>query len=190
MNHPIDVTDLTLKTERLTLRPFRESDLQDFYEYARVDGVGQMAGWLPHQNTEETRVILDMFMREKKTLALEYQGKVIGSLGIDLYNEADYPELDALHGREIGYVLSKAHWGMGLMPEAVNAVIRYLFEVEKLDFLICGHFERNARSRRVIEKCGFRYSRTVRFLTEYGTEDQSMEYILFHPERRETHADA
>ena len=62
-----------------------------------------------------------------------------------------------------------------------DMAIRYLFEVENLDFLICGHFERNARSRRVIEKCGFRYSRTVPFMTEYGTEDQSMEYILFHP---------
>ena len=187
MNHPIDITNLTLKTDRLTLRPFRPSDLVDFYEYARVDGVGQMAGWLPHKNMDESRFILDMFIREKKTLALEYQGKVIGSLGIDLYNEADYPELAALHGREIGYVLAKDHWGKGLMPEAVTAVTRYLFEVEKLDFLICGHFERNARSRRVIEKCGFRYSRTVRFLTEYGTEDLSMEYILYHPERSEHH---
>ena len=181
MNHPIDVTDLTLKTEHLTLRPFRESDLQDFYEYARVDGVGQMAGWLPHKNTDESQTILNMFMREKKTLALEYQGKVIGSLGIDLYNEADYPELDALHGREIGYVLSKAHWGMGLMPEAVNAVIRYLFEVEKLDFLICGHFERNARSRRVIEKCGFRYIKTTPFQTRFNTTETALDYILYRP---------
>ena len=181
MNKPIDITNVVLRTDRLTLRPFQESDLQDLYTYASVDGVGQMAGWLPHKNTEESRAILDMFIREKKTFALEHQGKVIGSLGIDLYNEQDYPEFQALQGREIGYVLSKDHWGQGLMPEAVQAVTRYLFETEQLDFLICGHFERNTRSRRVIEKCGFRYSRTVRFYTEYGTEDLSMEYILYHP---------
>ena len=181
MNHPIDITGLTLKAPRLTLRPFQNSDLQDLYEYAKVDGVGQMAGWLPHKDTDETRRILDMFIREKKTFALEYQGKVIGSLGIEFYNEKDYPELDALRGREIGYVLARDYWGRGLMPEAVNAVIRYLFETENLDFLICGHFERNTRSRRVIEKCGFRYSRTVRFQTEYNTEELSMEYILYHP---------
>ena len=181
MNHPIDITNLVLKTDRLTLRPFRESDLPDFNAYASVDGVGQMAGWLPHKNMEESRAILHMFIREKKTFALEHQGKVIGSLGIEFYNEKDYPEFDSLRGREIGYVLAKDYWEQGLMPEAVNAVIRYLFEVENLDFLICGHFERNARSRRVIEKCVFRYSRTVPFMTEYGTEDQSMEYILFHP---------
>ena len=184
MNKPIDITNLVLKTDRLTLRPFRDSDLEDFYEYAKVDGVGQMAGWLPHKNPDESRKILDMFIREKKTLALEFQGKVIGSLGIEFYNEKDYPELDSLLGREIGYVLSKDYWGRGLMPEAVNAVIRYLFETENLDFLICGHFERNSRSRRVIEKCGFRYSRTVDFKTEYGTRDKSMEYILYHPKHK------
>ena len=185
MNKQINITDLVLKTDRLLLRPFQESDLADLYEYASVDGVGQMAGWMPHKNIDESRAILDMFIREKKTLALELDGKVIGSLGIDFYNEKDYPEFSALRGREIGYVLSKDYWGKGLMPEAVQAVIRYLFEVEELDFLICGHFERNARSRRVIEKCGFRYIRTVRFYTEYGTEDLSMEYIQFHPKHQD-----
>lgn len=184
MNKSIDITNVVLKTDRLTLRPFKETDLADLYEYAKVDGVGQMAGWLPHKNTEESRRILDMFIREKKTFALEHRGKVIGSLGIEFYNEKDYPEFAALQGREIGYVLSKDYWGQGLMPEAVKAVTRYLFETENLDFLICGHFERNARSRRVIEKCGFRYSRTVDFTTEYGTQDKSMEYILYHPKHK------
>ena len=190
MNKPIDITNVVLRTDRLTLRPFRKSDLGDFFEYARVDGVGQMAGWLPHKSADESRTILDMFIREKKTFALELGGKVIGSLGVDFYNEEDYPEFRKLLGREIGYVLSKDYWGQGLMPEAVQAVTQYLFEMEHLDFLICGHFERNARSRRVIEKCGFRYSRTVPFTTEYGTKDQSMEYILFNPERWESDADA
>ena len=44
MNIQIDITNTVLHTERLTLRPWRESDLADFYEYASVDGVGQMAG--------------------------------------------------------------------------------------------------------------------------------------------------
>lgn len=41
MNAPIDISSITLKTPRLTLRPWRQSDLEDFYEYASVDGVGQ-----------------------------------------------------------------------------------------------------------------------------------------------------
>ena len=48
MNKQIDITNVVLKTNHLTLRPFRDSDLQDLYEYAKVDGVGQMAGWAPH----------------------------------------------------------------------------------------------------------------------------------------------
>lgn len=49
MNKPIDIRQTVLKTARLTLRPWKESDLKDFYEYARVDGVGQMAGWNPQK---------------------------------------------------------------------------------------------------------------------------------------------
>ena len=39
MNKQIDITGVVLTTDRLTLRPWRESDLNDFYEYASVDGV-------------------------------------------------------------------------------------------------------------------------------------------------------
>ena len=185
MNKYIDITNVVLKTERLTLRPWRESDLSDFYEYARVDGVGQMAGWNPHRNVEESQMILSHFIKGKHVFALEHQGKVIGSLGVEEYSEENYPELNALQGREIGYVLSKSYWGQGLMPEAAKAVIDWLFSEENLDFIIVGHFDRNAQSRRVIEKCGFQYIKTNKFETRYDTVENSMEYILYHPERSE-----
>lgn len=179
MNAYIDISAVTLQTARLLLRPWKETDLSDFYAYASVDGVGQMAGWLPHQNAEESRRILDSFIAEKKTFALEYQGKVIGSLGIEEYSERDYPELSDLSGREIGYVLSKDYWGQGLMPEAVNAVIPYLFETIRLDFILVGHFEWNRQSARVIEKCGFRYVKTRPYETWYGKMERSEESILY-----------
>ena len=182
MNAPIDITGVELRTERLILRPWREADLSDFYEYARVDGVGQMAGWLPHKSIEESREVLQTFIDEKRIFALEHQGKVIGSLGIETYEESRYPELalDNLKGREIGYVLSKDYWGRGLMPEAVRAAIRYLFDEVKLDFIIVGHFTRNDRSRRVIEKCGFAYVKTIPYKTQEGRTEDSMEYILYN----------
>ena len=186
MNKKIDITNVVLTTERLTLRPWRESDLPDFYEYARVDGVGQIAGRNPHRNVEESSMILGSFIKHKKTFALEYKGKVIGSLGIEEYSEENYPELDVLQGREIGFVLSKAYWGQGLMPEAVKPVIGWLFSEEKLDFIIVGHFDRNTQSKRVIEKCGFRYIKTTKFETRYDTVETSLEYILYHPERSES----
>ena len=123
MNKNIDISNVILKTQRMILRPWKDTDLNDFYEYAKVDGVGQLAGWTPHKNIEESKRILDIFIEGKKTFAIEYRGKVIGSLGIECYNEENYPEFNALQGREIGYVLSKDFWGQGIMPEAVKAVI-------------------------------------------------------------------
>ena len=101
MNARIDITNVTLKTKRLTLRPWQEEDLQDLYDYAHVEGVGQMAGWNPHKDLEESRQILKLFIEGKRTFALEYEGTVIGSLGVEEYQEAHYPELAELSGREI-----------------------------------------------------------------------------------------
>jgi ribosomal-protein-alanine N-acetyltransferase len=182
MNKQIDITGVVLMTERLTLRPWRESDLNDFYEYASVDGVGQMAGWNPHKSIEESREILSHFVAGKRTFALERQGKVIGSLGVDAYSEKDYPELARLQGREIGYVLSKDYWGRGLMAEAVKAVVDWLFDQVKLDFILVGHFDHNRQSRRVIEKCGFRYIKTTKFETRFNTVETALDYILYRHE--------
>lgn len=183
MNKKIDISDVTLKTPRLTLRPWLESDLDDFYEYARVDGVGQMAGWVPHKSLEESKAILNSFIRDKRVFALEYQEKVIGSLGIEEYNENHYPEFAEMQGREIGYVLNKDYWGQGLMPEAVKAVIAWLFEDQELDFILVGHFDWNRQSARVIEKCGFTYNKTVPFLTQFDKQENSVEYIMWNPQK-------
>ena len=178
MNKPIDISNTILCTRRLILRPWRLEDLEDFYEYAKVDGVGQMAGWLPHESKETSLQILTSFIEGKKTFALEYKSKVIGSLGIEKYKEAHAPEFDTLLAREIGYVLSKDYWGQGLMPEAVNEVIRYLFEDEKLDAIFCGFFKRNRQSARVQEKCGFSYYKDVVHKTRYDTFEDTCMNIL------------
>ena len=140
MNAEIDISNVTLRTERLILRPWTMKDVDDMYEYAKAEGVGIWAGWLPHKNREESQNIVESFIKQKKVLAIEYEGKVIGSLGIENYEESDYPELEKLKARELGYVLSKDYWGRGLMTEAVKEVIRYLFEEEFLwdfDYKFC-----------------------------------------------------
>ncbi len=178
----VDVTGIRIETERLILSPWKETDLEDFYAYARVEGVGEKAGWNHHRSMEESCSILDMFIREKKTLALEWKenGKVIGSIGL----EPRDPGLDErMQGREIGYVLSKDYWGRGLMPEAVNAVIGYCFEKLQFDYLTCGHFDHNDRSRRVVEKCGFRFLRKEVTHTVRGVEEQGKLYVMFHPHK-------
>ena len=181
---PVDVTNIRIETPRLILRPWQESDVEDFYEYARVDGVGQRCGWLPHQNLEESRMILQMFMSEKKTFALELKenGKVIGSIGLET-RDADMDIPGNLMGREIGYVLNKDYWGRGLMPEAVKAVISYCFTELGFDWLTCGHFVWNDQSRRVVEKSGFRYVKDVVHTTRFGTEEPTKLYILYNPNK-------
>lgn len=184
MNAPVDVTKIRIETERLILRSWRESDLDDFYEYARVDGVGQMAGWMPHENIEKSEQILKMFIEEKKTLALELKanGKVIGSLGIE--KAPNEPEIaQELLGRELGYVLSKQYWGMGLMPEAVRAVIDYCLDILNYDYLACAHFVWNRQSRRCIEKSGFLFLKEIKHETRYGTVEDTRLYILYNPNK-------
>ena len=182
MNASFDVSVIRIDTERLILRPWRENDLTDFYNYARVDGVGQMAGWQPHKSLEETKTVLSIFIEQKKSFALELKenGKVIGSLSLDEKDEnIDFPE--NLKGRELGFALNKEYWGRGLMPEAVGAVVDYCFSELGFDWLCCGHFIWNNQSCRVIEKCGFQYVKDIVFDTRSGTKEPGKYYIQFNP---------
>lgn len=182
VNASIDISDVIIKTERLTLRPWRESDLDDFFEYASVAGVGEAAGWPHHKTKEESKTILDMFIKEKKTFAIDHEGKVIGSVGIEKYHEDIMPELDGRLGRELGFVLSKEYWGNGLMPEAAAAVIKWLFDEAALDFIVCCHYTNNLRSKRVQEKCGFKPYKKRKSKTAWGEARESCINILFKEE--------
>ena len=187
MNAEFRLNGKTIETDRLVLRPFRQSDLEDFFEYASVDGVGQMAGWLPHENREKSQEILNHFVNEDKTFALVFKenGKVIGSLGVEEYGrEEDLSEFFPYKGRSIGYVLSKDYWGRGLMPEAVTAVIDYLFNECNLDFLLCGHYDFNNQSARVQQKVGFKPYRKLVMDTRYGTHESGRMNLLLNPKKK------
>ena len=163
MNIPIDLKNTTLQTDRLILRPWTWNDLDDFYAYASVDGVGQMAGWNPHRSPDESREILAKFIEHGNVFAIEHRDdrRVIGSLGFHTSRwerlpppENPYADLRTV---EIGYVLSKTYWGQGLMPEAIRRVQTYLFEEMEADIIFVCHYNFNTQSRRVIEKCGFSF---------------------------------
>lgn len=189
MNAAFTIKGHAIETERLLLRPFRQSDLQDLYEYASVEGVGEMAGWKHHETIEETQGILNMFIEEDKTFAIVFKetGKVIGSLGVDAYGMEDVlTEFADYQGREIGYVLGKNYWGQGLMPEAVTAVIDYLFNELDLDFLTCGYYDFNSQSKRVQDKCGFRPYRKLNMDTRIGTTEPGVLNLLPNPRKNIT----
>ena len=186
MNANFEIGELVIETERLILRPFKQSDLYDFNEYASVPGVGEMAGWKHHETIEKTQEILDMFIKEDKTFAIVFKknNKVIGSLGVEKYGlEEKLTEFKSYYGREIGYVLSKDYWGKGIMPEVVGAVISYLFNDLNLDFLTCGYYDFNNQSKRVQEKCGFKPYRKLVMDTRLGTKESGVLNLLINPNK-------
>jgi len=148
----------TLITNRLILREWKENDSTDLYEYAKSELVGPNAGWSPHKNEEESKGIIRMFLENNETYAivLKSENKVIGSVG--LHNKKPDDSLSHLKQKEIGYVLNPKYWGKGVIPEAVNCLIKYGFNELNLDLIWCGHFDFNSNSKRVNEKCGFKYS--------------------------------
>ena len=80
-------------------------------------------------------------------------GRVIGSAGFVGEHRDELPGPDD----ELGYALSPAFWGRGLIPEASGVLIRWGFTELGLETIWCNHYDGNGKSRRVIEKCGFRY---------------------------------
>lgn len=186
MNAIFTINSKQIETERLILRPFKESDLEDFYEYASEEGVGEMAGWEHHASIEKSKEILDIFISEDKTFAIccKESGKVIGSLGVEFYGmEAALTEFDGYVGREIGFVLAKKYWGKGLMPEAVKAVIDYLFNELDYDFLLCGYYDFNIQSKKVQEKCGFKPYRALKMDTRMGTQEKGTLNLIINPKK-------
>ena len=186
MNAKFKINGDIIETERLILREFKQSDLADFFEYASVDGVGEMAGWQHHENIEKSQEILNRFIQGNKTFAicLKEGEKVIGSIGVEEYSLEDkLSEFFDYSGREIGYVLSKNYWGRGIMPEAVSAVIDYLFNNRGLDFLTCGYYDFNKQSKRVQEKCGFKPYRKLVMNTRMGTKEPGVLNLLINPNK-------
>ena len=186
MNADFRINGKVIETERLILRSFKQADLDDFFEYASVEGVGEMAGWKHHDSIDKSQKILNSFINNDKVFAicLKENNKVIGTVGIEKYGLEDaLTESKDYYGRELGYVLSKGYWGKGLMPEAVKAVIDYLFNELDYDFLLCGYYNFNERSKRVQIKCGFRPYRSLTMTTQMGTKEQGTLMLIINPNK-------
>ena len=147
----------TLKTERLLLRRWNEDDAEDLYKYASDPDVGPIAGWPAHQSVDESReVIRNVFSgKEAYAICLKEDGKAIGAIELKLNGHTDMTDRD--DECELGYWLGKPFWGRGIMPEAVNEILRHAFEDLSMQKVWVGYYEGNTKSRRVQEKCGFRY---------------------------------
>jgi putative acetyltransferase len=148
-----------MDTQRLFLRPFRNTDLEIFYQICRNPNVGPPAGWKPHANIAESWSILQSFIAQDHIWAIEKKDNqsLIGSIGLHL----DQKRI-GLSVRSLGYVLSEEAWGHGYATEAAQRIIAYGFEIMELTMISVYHYPFNTASERVIRKCGFVYEGTLR----------------------------
>ena len=153
-----------LETERLLLRGWRREDLDDLYEFARYRDAGILQGWKPHENREESREKLDAMISDPENWAIELKenGKAIGWIKM-----APDENRGKYYAKYVSYVLSKDYWGRGYMTEALNRIIRYAFEEQKVDLLSAFHYPHNVRSGRVLKRCGFQYETTLEKTQEH-----------------------
>ena len=148
---------MTLETERLLLRRWTDSDAGSLYEYARDPDVGPIAGWPAHRSVEESRMVIrDVFCGEEAyAVCLKSDGRAIGAIELKLNGHTDLTERN--DECELGYWLGKPFWGQGIMPEAAREMLRHAFEDLGMTKVWAGYYEGNVKSKRVQEKCGFRY---------------------------------
>ena len=151
---------MELTTERLLLRPWKETDAESLYEYAKAPEVGPIAGWPVHTSVEDSRQIIREVLSAEETYAvcMKEDRKAIGSIGL-MIGAASNLNLPDTEG-EIGYWIGVPFWGQGLIPEAVRELLRHGFKDLGLNKIWCGYFEGNIKSKRVQEKCGFTYHHT------------------------------
>ena len=138
-----------LITERLLLRPFKLEDVNDVFEYASD---AKWARYLPRvpqpftRRAAEERVARNVLesWENHPTWAIVLNQKVIGDivLMLDVQHEIG----------ELGYGLSREHWGKGLMIEAAGAVIDWGFQERRLAKIFAQTDARNKRSFRVMEE--------------------------------------
>ena len=147
----------TIETERLILRKMKPSDSRDMYEYSRLPEVTRYLLWEPHTNPSQTLDYLEYLQTRYRVgdfydwaVVEKSRGKMIGTCG---FTSLDFSN----NAAEVGYVLNPAFWGQGLAPEALMRVMRFGFMELNVHRIEAKYMVENARSRRVMEKCGMTF---------------------------------
>ena len=175
-----------IETHRLVLRPFEPEDAEDmFVNWASDPEVTKYLTWPTHQSVDVSRAVLaDWIPRYADggyfNWAIEWKesGKAIGNISVVSLDEQG-------ESAEIGYCLGRSFWGRGIMPEALRAVIRYLFDTADLQRITAGHDLNNPNSGRVMAKAGMALAGTLRSMgrNNQGICDVAW-YVLLREERK------
>jgi RimJ/RimL family protein N-acetyltransferase len=144
-----------LETQRLRVRAFRESDLDDIEAIHRDEETTfhlPCGTWCTADDRkawhDRVRVLLTAGTGVQFVLEERTTGGVIGACVVFRLEEGSARA-------EIGYVLGRSHWGRGLMREALEAVVSHAFGPWGLRRLEAEVDPDNLRSDRVVRSLGF-----------------------------------
>ena len=152
-----------IETERLILRRFTLKDaVYMYYNWASDPEVTKYLTWPAHTSLKVTRDLLEEWVPRYAdggyfNWVIEYKetGKPIGNISVVKLNENT-------EAADIGYCMGRAYWGKGLMPEALMAVVEYLFDVVGLNRIAACHDVNNPNSGKVMKKAGMRWEGILR----------------------------
>ena len=153
----------TITTSRLILRQFRYEDAVGMYKnWASDPEVVKFLTWPAHKDVELTKILLSDWI-ERYTDSAYYNwviyhkedGEIIGNISVVHLDEK-------IEAAEIGYCMGKAWWGQAIMPEALKAVIAYLFSEVNLNRIAACYDSNNPKSGRVMEKAGMKLEGILR----------------------------
>jgi RimJ/RimL family protein N-acetyltransferase len=146
-----------LRTHRLLLRDFVQSDFDEVHAYASDPLVTRFTSFGPN-TLADTRAFLERSIlasvalpRRSYTFALVEQasGRLIGSCAME---QCD------LTGRHyaFGYCLNRQWWALGFGTEAARALVQFGFEHLRAHRLWAHVFLGNVASEKILEGLGFR----------------------------------
>ena len=155
LEDPVDI-----ETVRLLLRPLVEADVDDLWPLVSNPEIPKQMSWAPHQTREDTH---EWVLRQAEARArglglvwgLEKDHHIVGCIGLGSITWQD--RALRCDRAELGYWLAPPLWGQGLVTEAARGVVAFGFDDLGLHKITTQCFADNAASRRVIEKCGFRF---------------------------------
>ena len=158
--------NVIIETDRLLIRPVNVNDAEAIYKWASDPDVTKYMIYSTHPNVEHTRQWLESFdINDEDSYDLGFvdkqTGELVGMGGIVYRKEDD--------NWVIGYNLRKDHWGRGLVPEALNAIIDHVRKQREIKAIVGQFADENTKSRRVMEKLGMHFLKD----SEYTKLDNS-----------------
>lgn len=152
-----------LETERLILRRFAVEDAAAMYQnWASDPEVVKYLTWPVHSSAEATRALLENWVQRYENpdvynwgIEWKESGELIGSISVVQIRER-------ISEASLGWCIGKTWWGQGVMPEAGNAVLDYLFRTVGFHRVAATHDVENPKSGRVMQKIGMKYEGTLR----------------------------